>query len=115
MSIEKIQKLRIKVEQKKELIEQLKQSQSFTNEEKLKLLKKVVVTDYELKYFFTTPNCDDEIQEFNSIFKENPIEVVLQPIPFGITVRRNHKEAREYWNQLIEDYEAKRLRSKGKG
>lgn len=107
MSIDKIQRLRFKVEQKKELIGQLKQSQRFSIEEKLKLLKKVVVTDYELEYFFTMPNYDDEIQEFNSIFKENPIEVVLQPIPNGITVRRNHKEAREYWNQLIEDYEAR--------
>lgn len=107
MSIDKIQRLRFKVEQKKELIGQLKQSQRFTIEEKLKLLKKVVVTDYELEYFFTMPNYDDEIQEFNSIFKENPIEVVLQPIPFGITVRRNHKEAREYFNQLVESDEAR--------
>jgi len=107
MSVGKTQKLRNKVEQKKELIQQLKQSQSFTNEEKLKLLKKVIVTDYELEYFFTMPNYIDEIQEFNSIFKENPIEVGVQSNSNGITVRRNHKEAREYFNQLVEDYEAR--------
>ena len=84
----------------------MKKNQSFTYEEKLQLLQKVVVTDYELGYFFAMPNYDDEIQEFNSIFKENPIEVVLKPRLNGITVRRNHKEAKEHWNQLVEDYEA---------
>lgn len=107
MSIWKIQKLRMEVNQKKELIEQLKKSQSFTIEEKLKLLKKVVVTDYELEYIFTMPNYDAEIKEFNSIFKENPIEVKIQQRPSGITVRRKHKEAREHWNQLNEDYETR--------
>lgn len=48
---------------------------------------------------------DDEIQEFNSIFKESPIEVGLQPIPHRIKVRKNHKEARVSWNQLLYDYE----------
>lgn len=107
INVEKIQRLKQKVEKKKDLIKQMKKNRNFTNEEKLKLLKKVVVTDYELEYFFTMPNFDDEIQEFNGIFKENPIEVMVQTKPNGITVRRNHKEAREYWNQLIEDYEAR--------
>jgi len=107
MSVDKMQRLRLKVEKKKELIEQLKHSQSFTNEEKLKLLQKVVVSDYALEYFFTMPNYDDEIQVFNDIFKENPIEVGFQPIPNGITVKRNHKEAREHWELLIENDEAR--------
>ncbi|REB10036.1 recombinase family protein [Sporosarcina sp. BI001-red] len=105
ISFEKIQRLKIKVEHKKELIQQLTHSKSLSNEGKLKLLKKVVVTDYELEYFFTMPNYDDEIQEFNSIFKGNPIENGFQPNSSGITVRRNHKEAREYFKQLIESYE----------
>lgn len=107
MSVDKIQRLRVKVERKKELIEQLKHSQGFTNEEKLKLLQKVIVSDYELEYHFTMPNYDDEIQEFNSIFKENPIESSFEDMPNGITVRRNHKEAREHWELLIENDEAR--------
>ncbi|MFC9539045.1 recombinase family protein [Lysinibacillus sp. NPDC056959] len=107
INVEKIQRLKQKVEQKKDLIQQLKKNQSFTNEEKLQLLQKVVVTDLELEYFFTMPNYDDEMQEFNSIFKDSPIKVGLQPIPHGITVRRNHKEAKVHWNQLVEDYEAR--------
>lgn len=75
--------------------------------EKIKLLKKVVVTDYELEYFFTMPNYEDEIREFNNIFKVNPIQVGFQSNSNGITVSRKHKEAREHWNQLIEDYEAR--------
>lgn len=106
MSIEKIQKLKLKVERKKELIEQLKQSQSFTNEEKLKLLQKVVVSDYELEYFFNMPNYDDEIQAFNGIFMENPIETNIKGKSNGITVKRNHKEARDYWEQVEEDRQA---------
>lgn len=107
MSVDKLQRLRLKVEQKKELIEQLKHNQSLTNEEKLKLLQKVVVSDYELEYHFTMPNYDDEVQVFNDIFKENPIEIEFQPIQNGITVKRNHKEAREYWEQIVEDYGAR--------
>lgn len=80
---------RVKVEQKKELIEQLKHSQSFTNEEKLKLLQNVIVSDFELEYHFTRPNYDDEVQVFNDIFKENPIESSLEAMPMGITVKRN--------------------------
>lgn len=107
INVEKIQRLKQKVEKKKDLIKQMAKNQNFTNEEKLKLLRKVVVTDYGLEYFFTMPNYDDEIQEFNGIFKENPIEVVFQPKPNGITVRRNHKEAREYFNQLLQNNEAR--------
>ncbi|MGE7948308.1 recombinase family protein [Lysinibacillus sp. NPDC093688] len=107
INVEKIQRLKQKVEKKKDLIQQLRKNQSFNIEEKLQFLQKVVVTDYELEYFFTMPNYDDEIQEFNSIFKENPINVELQTIPFGITVRRSHKEAKEHWNQLVEDNEAR--------
>lgn len=106
INVEKIQKLKSKVEQKKELIQRMSKNQTFTIEEKLQLLQKVVVTDYELEYFFTMPNYDDEIQEFNSIFKENPIENSTETMFNGIFVRRNHKEAREHWNQLEEDREA---------
>jgi len=107
INVEKVQRLKQKVEKKKDLIQQVRKNQSFNIEEKLQFLQKVVVTDYELEYFFAMPNYDDEIQEFNSIFKENPIKVELRMIPFGIPVRRNHKEAREHWNQLVEDYEAR--------
>lgn len=106
MNVEKIQKLKRKVEQKKELIVQMRKNQTFTIEEKLLLLQKVIVTDYELEYFFTMPNYDDEIQEFNRIFKDNQIESQAKPVFNGISVRRNHKEAREYWNQLEEGREA---------
>ncbi|MFJ8517716.1 hypothetical protein [Lysinibacillus xylanilyticus] len=109
INVEKVQKLKQKVEKKKDLIQQVRKNQSFNIEEKLQFLQKVVVTDYELEYFFTMPNYDDEIQEFNSIFKENPIKVVFKLTPFGITVRRNHKEAREYFNQLVESDEAREL------
>ncbi|MGE7916816.1 hypothetical protein [Lysinibacillus xylanilyticus] len=107
MSIEKIQKFKLKVEQKKEIIELLKKSQGFTNEEKLTLLQKVVVSDYELEYFFTLPNYNDEIQLFNDIFKENPIVTGIKGKSNGITVKRNHKKAREYWEQVAEDEQAR--------
>ncbi|MER2111570.1 MAG: recombinase family protein [Solibacillus isronensis] len=106
-NVEKIQKLKRKVEQKKELIGQMRKNQNFTIEEKLQLLQKVIVTDYELEYFFTMPNYDNEIQEFNSIFKEQPIENSTETMFNGISVRRTHKEAREYWNQLAESREAR--------
>ncbi|MFJ7731537.1 recombinase family protein [Lysinibacillus sp. NPDC097231] len=112
INIEKIQRLKKKVEKKKDLIQQMRKNQSFTVEEKLQFLQKVVVTDYELEYFFTMLNYDDEIQEFNSIFKENPIENQTETMFNGITVRRNHKEAREHWNQLVEDYEAREQHEK---
>ncbi|MER2153226.1 MAG: recombinase family protein [Solibacillus sp.] len=107
MNVEKIQKLKRKVERKKELIGQMRKNQTFSIEEKLQLLQKVVVTDYELEYLFTMPNYDDEIQAFNSIFKENPIENSIETMFNGISIRRTHKEAREYWNQIEESREAR--------
>lgn len=102
INVEKIQRLKQKVKKKKDLIQQMEKNQNFTIEEKILFLQKVIVTDYELEYFFTMPNYDDEIQEFNSIFKENPLETYLQDKPRGIVVRRFHKEAREFWEQVAE-------------
>lgn len=103
MNIERIQLLKNKVEQKKELISHYKKKKNFTNEEKLQLLKKVVVTDYQLEYFFVMPNYDDEINVFNKIFTEDPIVTNLISKKSGTTVRRNHKEAREYWDHIEEE------------
>lgn len=114
INVEKIQKLKVKVEKKKELIQQMRKTTCFTNEEKLQLLNEVIVKDYELEYFFVMPNYDDEIKEYNSIFKENPIGNSLPINPFGISVRRNHKEARLVWEQYEEDrLEHQRLQEEG--
>lgn len=69
INVEKIQKLKVIVKKKKELIQQMRKTTCFTNEEKIQLLNKVIVNDYELEYFFTMPNYDHEFKSSRAFSK----------------------------------------------
>lgn len=50
--------------------------------------------------FSLLPSFEDEIEEFNSIFTSAQIETKLTFEPFSEAFRRNHKEARMYWESI---------------
>lgn len=100
-SIERIQQ---KVMEKKEMIETIFSNQNFTPDEKLSLLKKVEVSDYELKFHFSLPSYEEEVAEFNELFSMSAIQSDIPHNPFSTeTVRRDHKAAREHWEALDEE------------
>ncbi|MFS0575203.1 recombinase family protein [Sporosarcina sp. 179-K 3D1 HS] len=101
INIDSISKLREKVEQKRVLIEEIHSGTRIKKAEKLKLLKEIVVGDYEIKVSFSFPNYEEEILEFNSLFPMAEIHSVTFH-KFEEHFRRTHKEAREFW-QGVDD------------
>lgn len=104
VAIERIQK---KIADKKEMIETLFNNKNFTPEEKLTLLKKVDINDYELTFHFSLPTYEEEVLEYNKLFSMNPIESETPFNPFTTeTIRRDHKAAKEHWETLDEELRA---------
>jgi len=102
INIDTIHYMTQKVEMKKQLIEGIKNGQSISREERLKLLKTIIVNDYEVKIEFHLPSFEEEVAEFNETFKSASINLNMGFQPFNSTFKRDHKEAREYWNQVDE-------------
>ncbi|MFP3357575.1 recombinase family protein [Planococcus sp. SIMBA_143] len=103
INIASIERIQQNVMDKKEMIETIFSNKNFTPDEKLSLLKKVEVSDYELVFHFSLPSYEEEVAEFNELFLMNTIASDVPHNPFSTeTVRRNHKAAREHW-QVIDD------------
>lgn len=108
------------VEAKGELIEGFESEVELSRDDKLKMLKTITVDDYSVVFDFSMPSFMEEVEEFNSIFVQNPIdelqidmnsfndEIVipdqlLYNLEFSsrrVNLRREHKEAREYWSKI---------------
>ncbi|PSL41151.1 DNA invertase Pin-like site-specific DNA recombinase [Planomicrobium soli] len=100
-----IEQVRQKVINKKEMIETIFRNKNFTQEEKLNLLKKVEVSNYELTFHFSLPSYEEEIEEYNELFSMAMIVSDIPHNPFSKeTFRREHKAAREHWKALDEEY-----------
>ena len=103
INIEAIYKLKDKIKVKKELIESISKTKKITEDEKLRLLLKINIGDSQLEFSFAMPNFDEEISEFNAIFTMNPIEIYPNKFENGKIIRRDHKKAREFWEELDEN------------
>ena len=105
LNIESIERVRLKVEAKKVMINQMVNSKTLNKEDKYTLLKMIDIGDYELKFHFSLPSYEEEIDQFNSIFPMNPIKSDIPFKPFTDTFRRTHKESREFWESVDENNE----------
>lgn len=102
LNVESIEKIKNKVEYKRDTIEELSKVKILATEDKIKLLNKIIVSDYELEYLFSVPSYEDEVLDFNQLFPMNPIEMDIPFRPFTNIFRRNHKDSREFWNEIDE-------------
>ncbi|WP_419958951.1 recombinase family protein [Psychrobacillus sp. BM2] len=91
-----------KVKEKSLLMENIQMNKRIKVEDKHKLLKKVIISDYDCEFFFSLPSFEEEIHEFNSIFTSAQIETNLTFEPFTETFKREHKASRDYWNMIDE-------------
>ncbi|MGG0667909.1 recombinase family protein [Lederbergia citrisecunda] len=98
------------IESKMEAIEEMKTVPPNSKEWKMNLLKSVRVSEYEVSFEFNLLSLKMEIDMFNAIFPDSSIKQEVEYTPFIKTIRRDHKEAREYWKRY--DLEKK---SKEKG
>lgn len=104
ININSIIKLREQVEEKRVLIEGIRTNSKITHREKIDLLKSITVGDNEIEIIFNYPTFENEILEFNTIFPMSKMHLVTAH-HFVERFRRNHKEAREYWEE-IDQYNA---------
>ncbi|MDW0112148.1 recombinase family protein [Sporosarcina saromensis] len=95
-NVETIEHARGLVEAKRLLIKEIKNNK-VTRERKLNLIKEIRIRDYEVTFEFFLPSYEEEIDVFNSLFPSIAIEEDIEYRPFWKTIRREHKEAREYW------------------
>lgn len=102
LNINSILQLQKKVDAKKQLIDDIHKRRDITQEKRLKLLDRILVGDYDCEIRFNFPTFEDEILEFNSIFPMDAIHSV-NVHKFSETIRRDHKEAREYWSEYDEN------------
>lgn len=102
LNINSVVQLKEKVEAKRQLIEDIHQHRDITKDERLKLLDRIIVGDYSCTISFNFPTFEDEIFEFNSIFPMAKINSVTTH-KFEETIRREHKEAREFWAEYDEN------------
>ena len=101
LNIVSLNELEDKVKEKRQLIEEIQLNHEISKDEKLKLLDKVIVGDYECIINFNFPDFKEEILEFNSIFPMSEIESVSS-YQFKEHFRRDHKDARKYWEIVDE-------------
>lgn len=121
INIETLRALKIQCINKKKLINDIENNKDLSRNEKLKMLKKIIVDNYSVKFIFSMPSFEDEIDEFNSIFPDDPIfieidvnsfltkeqnesldESIIIELGFDskeVTFARTHKEAQEYWEK----------------
>lgn len=97
LSIETIERTQRRVERKKETIEMLAKAKIPTLDDKLNLLNQILISDYELDFQFSLPSYEEEVSEYNQLFPMNPIETDVPFRPFTNIFKRDHKEAREFW------------------
>ncbi|MDJ0332286.1 recombinase family protein [Planococcus sp. S3-L1] len=100
LNIESIEYILDRVEEKKMMIELLSTSKSIIVEDKLKLLHRIEIGDYELGFRFAIPSFEEEVDLYNKLFPMSPINLAIPFKPFTASFRRNHKSAREYWEEL---------------
>ncbi|RLQ92119.1 recombinase family protein [Planomicrobium sp. Y74] len=98
LNIESIEHIQIRVEEKKEMINLITTSKSLVAEDKLKLLHKVEIGDYDLNFHFAVPSFEEEVDLYNKLFPMNPISLTIPFKPFSESFRRDHKAAKEYWD-----------------
>lgn len=103
INIDTIHFISNQVDKKKLLIEEIKKGKSISREDKLKLLKSISVSEYQVEFQFFMPSFEEEVELFNSIFTNDPIKTTLSFKPFTIACKRNHKAAREYWKDVAEN------------
>lgn len=99
-NIESINSFREKVENKKKIIDDIQETKRININDKHNLLRKVLISDYECEFFFSLPSFEEEIEEYNSIFTSAKIATKLTFEPFTEVFRRNHKQAREHWENI---------------
>lgn len=97
LNIESIEYILDKVEDKKILIEVLSTSKFLIAEDKLKLLHRIEIGDYDLNFQFAIPSFEEEVDLYNKLFPKTPINLAIPFKPFTANFRRSHKAAREYW------------------
>lgn len=102
LNMDSIYTLQKHVEDKKRLIEQTVQNKELSREDKLSLLKRISVNDYEVFFEFALPTFAEEVEEFNTLFNMSPIETSISFTSFKESFRRTHKEAVEFWNDYDE-------------
>ncbi|KRG15626.1 hypothetical protein ACA30_05945 [Virgibacillus soli] len=103
INIEALQAIKYKVEEKKKLIDIVNSSKKLNKQAKRNLLKRITVGDYQCSLEFLLPTFEDEVNEFNELYIQAPIETELEFRPFIKTYRREHKEARSYWKIVDEE------------
>lgn len=67
---------------------------------KLRQLKEIRVDEFEVTFEFNLLSLELEIEMFNTIFPNSAIEQENEYKPFTVTLRRDHKQAREYWEKV---------------
>lgn len=102
LNINSVLQLKEKVEAKRQLIDDINQHRDISKDERLKLLSHITVGDYELIVNFHFPTFEDEMLEFNSIFPMDEIHSSTSH-KFSQSIRREHKAAREYWEEYDEN------------
>lgn len=100
VSIESLNRIKKSMDDKSELINKIRTTKKVTAKEKIELLDKIKVSEYEIEFFFAMPNFEEEVEMFNSIFKFNQIDTTLEYKPFSKSFRREHKAAREFWDEV---------------
>ncbi|KAA0957688.1 hypothetical protein FQ085_06460 [Planococcus sp. ANT_H30] len=103
LNIESIEYILDKVEDKKSMIDFLSVSKSLIVEDKLKLLHRIEIGDYELSFQFAIPSFEEEVDLYNKLFPINPINLAIPFRPFTESFRRDHKAAREHWETAYEE------------
>lgn len=102
LNLESIEYILDKLEEKKTMIELLSISKSLKVEDKLKMLHRTEIGDYDLSFQFAVPSYEEEVDLYNKLFPMNPLKQSIPFKPFTAGFRRNHKAAREYWESVEE-------------